>query len=47
MAKLDFCVGCGGWIAAETGMMRQGRPRSHRRAKGGQRALQQPRIEIL
>jgi len=23
-AKLDFCVGCGGWIAADTGTMRQG-----------------------
>jgi hypothetical protein len=26
---------------------RQGRPRGRRRAKGGQRALRQPRIEIL
>jgi hypothetical protein len=23
-AKLDFCVGCGGWIGADTGTMRQG-----------------------
>jgi len=26
---------------------RQGRPRSHRRAKGGRKDLRQPRIEIL
>jgi len=24
MAKLDFCINCGGWIAADTGTMRQG-----------------------
>ena len=24
MAKLDFCVGCGCWIAANSGTMRQG-----------------------
>lgn len=24
MAKLDFCVGCGCWIAANTGTMREG-----------------------
>jgi hypothetical protein len=23
-AKLDFCAGCGGWIGADTGTMRQG-----------------------
>jgi len=24
MAKLDFCITCGAWIAADTGTMRQG-----------------------
>jgi len=23
-AELDFCAGCGGWVAADTGTMRQG-----------------------
>jgi len=23
-AKLDFCAGCGCWVAADTGTMRQG-----------------------